>query len=674
MYERSFPYGKLLIDLQAGCIRSLTYRGMEFVSGEAPLFQIGLRMPGGELIRLSASDASAAYAEGDRLAFGGFPEQLTVSVSIGGEAAEWRIDVQNDSPGMIEWIDFPQVVLKPLAPGGPQMLYPYNEGALVDDQSLRESSFPYREPEYPSLGAYSVFPNMICSQFMAYLMNGSGLYMGAEDPERGVKAVDFKPHPLGVVPHFRLYCGVGYGDDYRCPFAVRWAFFDGGWQQAAALYRTWFENHLPAGLTACELPAWYHEPLLVVTYPVRGVHDMDEMSPNAFFPYVNALPMLDEIAEKTGSRLLVLLMHWEGTAPWAPPYVWPPYGGEDAFNAFADALHERGHLLGVYCSGFGFTEQSNLIAEYHKKERLKDETVWKGFCAGPDGHILHSRICTGQRSGYDLCAASETGQAILNEAYLPLLQSKVDYVQILDQNHGGGQYFCYSCEHGHAPGPGPWMTTSMQKLLTGWQQMGGGKLLGCESAAAEAFLSQLRFSDNRFELNYHLGKPVPLYAYLYHEYLHNFMGNQVACGLKNAVDTMCLRMAYSFTAGDAMTLSLRPDGELYPSWGCHDFSLFPNKENALTLARNLTRLFKEDAGEWLASGRMIPTPAHSVAMLTVPRSNGTPCELPAVFAAAYEKDGQRVLIAVNHTAETQTIRMDEQVHSISPFDGMLLPL
>ena len=86
------------------------------------------------------------------------------------------------------------------------------------------------------------------------------------------------------------------------------------------------------------------------------------------------------------------------------------------------------------------------------------------MCAGPDGKVAISRICTGQRKGYDICPASPVGREILKEAYMPLFESGVDYSQILDQNHGGGQYFCYSAEHGHAPAPGPWMTEEMVKL------------------------------------------------------------------------------------------------------------------------------------------------------------------------------------------------------------------
>ena len=87
---------------------------------------------------------------------------------------------------------------------------------------------------------------------------------------------------------------------------------------AAEIYRRWFEENLPAGLkklSETPLPDWYTKDMpLVVTYPVRGRHDMDIMEPNTLFPYNNVLPYIDEFAEKTGMKIMVLLMHWEGTA------------------------------------------------------------------------------------------------------------------------------------------------------------------------------------------------------------------------------------------------------------------------------------------------------------------------------------------------------------------------
>jgi hypothetical protein len=228
------------------------------------------------------------------------------------------------------------------------------------------------------------------------------------------------------------------------------------------------------------------------------------------------------------------------------------------------------------------------------------------MCVAPDQTLPLSKICTAQRAGYDICAANETGEKILNNAYEPLMKAKIDYAQIMDQNHGGSQYFCYSKDHGHPPVPGKWMTKTMQDLLTHWNNHGNRPLIGCESAAAEPYLGNLRYSDNRFELNYMIGKPVPLYAYLYHEYLRNFMGNQVCCNLDTAVDTLRYRLAYSFSAGDCMTLVLTPDGNLMNNWGTRDFEHIPDKEKALHLIRNLTRFYREKAKPFLHAGRMIP--------------------------------------------------------------------
>lgn len=463
----------------------------------------------------------------------------------------------------------------------------------------------------------------------------------------------------------RLYCGADFGAQFKMDYPVILCATEGRWEAAAERYRAWFEKNLPKNVKKSKqnsnLPSWYRESPVVVSYPVRGIHDMDDMKPNKLYPYTNALPLLDEITEACDSRLLVLLMHWEGTAPWAPPYVWPPYGGTENFNAFKQALRERGNMLGVYCSGFGYTLQSNLIKSYNKKEEYESRDLVRGMCADTDGEVRLTYICDGQRSGYDICPASPIGREILREAYTPLLSQDLDYVQILDQNHGGGQYFCHSREHGHAPAPGTWMTTSMQELLGEWNDLAKSTLLGCETAAAEAFIGNMLFSDNRYELNYEIGVPVPLYAYLYHEYLRNFMGNQVECPLDDTDENAFLyRLAYSFSIGDSMTLVLTEDGEIMSRWGLRDFSHLPNKKTVLTLIHNLISAYKSGAGKYLYNGRMVATPEVLCDRVAFARRDGqSDIELPRILSSAWEaEDGCRAVVLVNPTRENVACTVD----------------
>lgn len=372
---------------------------------------------------------------------------------------------------------------------------------------------------------------------------------------------------------------------------------------------------------------------------------MDKMTPNELFPYVNVLPYVDKFSKAVGARVMVLLMHWEGTAPWAPPYVFPPYGGEEAFDALFDALKKKGHLLGVYCSGFSFTEQSNILPSYDCKEILKDKETFKAFCAGRDGVVRHSTVCEGQRSGYDICVASDKGREILNEAYQPLFDKKLDYVQILDQNHGGSQLFCFSNEHNHPPCVGEWMTTEMQGLLKDWNGKAGKTLLGCESAASEPFIPNLLFSDNRFELTHFIGKAVPLYAYLYHEFVHNFMGNQVSALL--LADSFLYRMAYSFAAGDMLTFVLNPKGFIQSKWGQVDFSAIPNQEHVLTFASNL-REFYIDNANILCNGNMIKPQPYTTGGNTFACEYGRSYVAEEVLSTAFEYGKQRMQIFVNY--------------------------
>lgn len=680
---------KVTVDFSAGHISSLTLDGTERIAAPAPLFRLQLRDRDGKSSVFTSYDAKkqTLIENGARYECFDAEDALSnLSVSVWAKEKvdfmEWyvRAEVGSDRY-LVEWIDYPTVTLPRLIENdekGGSILIPYNEGVLISNGDLREScGFRYQDPVYPSMGSYFIFPNMLSSQMMAYLWKDVGLYIGMHDPKRGVKAIDFYPTENGLTMQTRIFCGVDYGAPYAQDFPIVWRATDGAWESAAECYREWLEANPVPNMKKIvnnpSLPKWYEDAPLVVSYPVRGIHDMDEMKPNALYPYVNALPLIDEIREATDSKILTLLMHWEGTAPWAPPFVWPPFGGADGFEQFRRALHDRGDLLGVYCSGFGYTIQSNLISSYNCEKQYADEGLESGMCAGPDGKVAISKICTGQRSGYDICPASETGRKLLDKAYEPLFASELDYVQILDQNHGGGQYFCYSRDHGHPPAPGAWMTENMQGMLSEWNQKAPKTLFGCESAAAEPFIGNLLFSDNRFELNYKMGVPVPLYAYLYHEYVRNFMGNQVGCPLTTKQDTLRYRLAYSFSIGDCMTLVLTPNGDLMTHWGTRDFENAPNRELTLKMIKNLTRFYKESGKEYLFAGRMIPAPSVECEAITIPQDKpNRQCILPTVHASAWQSsDGRRALILVNPHESDRVCRVDGKEITVPALDAVL---
>ncbi len=658
--------GKLNLDLENGLIVSASYRGHEICAKQSPLFSIRLTGKDGNVVDFLATDAKKVDVD-ESLAtatYSQFSEDFSVSLSFGKNpnGVNVRFAVKNNTDKIIEHVDVLPFVLKPFIKNGGigKMLYPYNEGVLVDDNDLRATChLQHFEPEYPSQGSFGIFPNMVQSQFLAYLFEGCGFYAGAHDSVRGLKGIDYYAvdEQKNIKIEFRIYSGRGYGEDFAIDYDMVYEFFDGDWYDGADIYKKWFYEHLPSGLRKVadniNLPDWYHDFPVILTYPVRGYHDMDEMTPNELFPYINAMPYVDKFSKETGAKIMVLLMHWEGTAPWAPPYVYPPFGGEEEFDKFFYALKEKGHLLGVYCSGFSYTEQSNVLPSYDCKEILKDKETFKAFCAGRDGKVAISNICTGQRSGYDLCIASDKGREILDEAYNPLFEKKLDYVQILDQNHGGGQYFCYSNEHNHPPCVGPWMTTEMQNLLNEWNRKADKTLLGCESASSEAFLPNLLFSDNRFELTHFLGKAVPLYAYVYHEYLHNFMGNQVCC--LYGADSYLYRVAYSFSALDMPTLVLSPKGMLASYWGQRDFSDVPNEESVLRLIKNLKEFYLENL-EFTCYGNMIkPLPYKTSEKTFTNTLYGRSYTTEEVLTTAIERNGKKIQFFINFNEEDKAI-------------------
>ena len=169
---------------------------------------------------------------------------------------------------------------------------------------------------------------------------------------------------------------------------------------------------------------------------------------------------------------------------------------------------------------------------------------------------------------------------------------------------------------------------------------------------------------------------MPLYAYLYHEYLRNFMGNQVSCPFMGDQDTLNYRVGYSFAAGDLMTLVMTPDGQLMTNWGNHDFTRLPDREKALDLVANLCRFYREGAGKYLYNGRMIP--AKPVACEKVHAHMewyGRAFAFPAVYSTAWlAEDGTRAQIFVNPGDKEQICAVEGREITVPARDAVMIEL
>lgn len=639
----------LIFDDENGYIRSLKYENKEYVKASAPIFTFAMRSKNGKQLRSSIFDYTLIKTEKTDNGFKCLYQNGELSAEISAKMTdeiEWNLRLSGVNDFVYEFVNYPYIItpndLKDSG-GNSKILWGFNEGVIIDDLALRESVFGYFEPEYPSKGIAGIFPAIVETQFMAYYDNQSGLYFATHDNTNSLKGVNFLGEKNGIKFEFRHFTGADFGKEYEIPYPTVMKFFKGDWRDACEIYKSWFKENSAKDFIKIEentnLPEWYGQSPIVITYPVRGVHDTDVMTENAHFPYINIMPEVEKYEKLFGSKIMVLLMHWEGTAPWCPPIVWPPYGGEHELKKLINELHKRGDVLGVYCSGLGWTIQSHTDSVYNTIEHFEKENLAKEMCLSPEQELLFSDICKDQRSGYDMCPTRDFTINTITEQVKHMADAGIDYIQLMDQNHGGTSYFCYSKEHNHPPVPGKWQVDAVKHLLKTAAKNTNKVLFGCESAAAESYIPELLFSDNRFILNYGIGTPVPAYSYIYHEYVNNFMGNQVCANawIDRFKTPECLaeRIAYSFTAGDMLTAVLTVDGKIDWSWGKAPKDYLPNQENICTLIKNLN-YWRITKPKYLHLGSMVKPLDVTSELLEFPRlDRPQPFYVNAVHTSAF---------------------------------------
>ncbi len=667
-------FSKLVMDGQTCSLLSLKNKqGTEFLADtKLPLFSFCI-LENGQRRHHSAADFPQVAVQNHTVTYTGFLG-LTVHCAVAAdtEGYSFTMQIENPSRVTVEWMNYPNLLCKDMLKEGFRALLPMFEGVEISDFRLRKMYFPYEELKYPSGGWDGEYPGSAATQCLAYYNGKEGLYFASHDSTHQLKQIDCEDREDGL--HFinRLY-GIGDAEHYDYGYDLRLQLYDGGFYEAAELYRSFALQHisLPKLKDNSNLPQWTKESPIVTIYAIRGERDTGHMDVQpCYYPYTNALPALENLKSELDSDLMVLLAHWEGTAPWAPPQVWPPYGDKENFRVFSEKLHEMNCRFGLYCSGLGFTTKSVIWPEY---EKTADPDI---MCVDTGENHAESKICRGAiRFGHDLCVSHpKTHEIVLHEIESMTKGCQVDYIQFFDQNVGGLPCLCYSENHNHPSVPGKWLVEETHGLIDGMYQ-NTNALLGCEGAASEAFMDKLHFNDGRNYMGFPIGQPRPLFDYVYHEYVSNFMGNQntVSCYVftDEAPEIIFYKTAYFFAQGNVLTVVLGKDGKLHWDWGTPWEAKPVDHEAYAAFVKELNGWRKKSLYNALQYGQMVKpldvrcgeyaVPTYELYYPTFHQGKtyyGNNRYYPSIITNAYETEDGTTQVFVNFSYKTQRFSVE----------------
>jgi len=684
----------LQFDPRSGRLLSFRSRAapeQEFVAGRAddPVFVLQYLDERGRYHRLASSDATQvqiAVSElpggtlltGRYAQLGGLPLDVTISVRAteGDRFSHWSLAMSNRAGLLIADVQFPFVVVAydlGGAPGSEALLRPLNNGTLLRaprPQDL-EPDWPQAWQLIPENGDNMHYPGYTVAQFLAYYNDRAGVYLSCQDGSGMIKLIKPVHHGAGI----RL--GMAHIGDWptqgerALEYDIVLGSFCGDWYAAAELYREWSlqQDWAKMPLHAREdVPGWLLDSPPHIILRIQGELDAGPAEPNdEFLPYVKTLPLLDRLAERVQAPLMPVIMSWERPGPWIYPDCFPPAGGSASLFEFTEQCRQRGWRVGTFCNGTRWVV-GHAWSGYDGQGHYEQQGGERSICRTSTGDPWREQWDATWRPSYPCCLGVPMTHEIANAFVQTLLDLGLDWVQFLDQNVSCCTFPCFATDHGHPPVPGRWMTAQMQALLAGFRELtgaasarsGGARTvaLSVEAAASEVFLPDLHLCDVRVIPPGHQvsrAEFVPLYHYLYHE----FIVIQGGFGMGPEPYHLVTRNAYNLVIGQIPGAVLKGDGRLLNkdtmNWAPWEPQV-GSDDDAVQMLASAVALRRGPGRDFLVYGRMLP-PARVDGIRTQVWEQGNRVHrLPAVFHAAWQApDGRFGLVLANWTTEAQAL-------------------
>jgi len=580
-----------------------------------------------------------------------------------GDGFCWKAKVANRGRTRIVDLQMPMVVLAPDPTA--KVVWPAGLGGrLLHGRALAE--LPEDAARLwrlcPENGDSQHYPGGSYAQFLAWYSDAVGVLLACDDAEGHVKLLQPVRTSCGV----RL--GVAHVGDWpdegerELEYAVRLRLFRGDWYDVADLYREWTLKQWWATPLARrdDVPNWLLDSPPHITVRLQGVLDDGPTDPvEEFLPYERCIPLLERIADRVQSPLVVVLMSWERGGPWVYPDCFPPVGGEGSLARFVGLARERGWQVGSFCNGTRWV-LSHRCNGYDGQVYYREHDGEAGVCRTPRGKPWEENWDANWRPSYACCMAADGTRRLATEFVSRLAGWGMRSLQFFDQNINAATFPCFSADHGHPPMPGRWMARAMEAMVSEFRRAtydagAADAIQSTENGCNETCLPLFQQCDVRVSPpSSGADDYIPLYQYLFHECI--VMHGMMSTGPEPY--SMPVRTAWNFVWGEIPGGVMTGDGTLLNR---ETFNWAPwepqvgSDEHALEMLRVTTAIRRGPGRDFLVYGRMLRPPAMLCDDVEW-ESYGRPRRVPTVAHAMWQTlDGAPGLAMANWTDREQSV-------------------
>ena len=653
-----------------GDVSRLASHGRDYASPVArfPLFEVVCCKAGQftERKTVSARDAKSFNPEtltnGVRLVYRDVGEALAevvCTVTAKGADVAWRIAATPKPGWALFQTRYPQVALNEQLGASPVddciVMGNSKGGILRYPMNPRRIYWKERRMRH--------YPGDLVSQFGCFYDDRGGLYTAAYDTEAYTKALvldrwwreklpDGNYRDGNLLLSWSRY-GYSEGSDAQAYDIVTRGFAGPSgepttWYDAADIYKAWAHRQKwckAKFLDRADLPDWAREAPAVMRFNREWFDRPDDLK-----------WWLTEYWNKKfpGVPLIAILEGWEHHWDWVTTEYFPCYPSDEKFKEMMGWIKAAGGHPWAWPGGhhWNVTVGKRKDGTY-KLDFSKDfwARVAPHAVRDPDGEVhLDDLVWLGGGTSASLCPADPWTIDWWNkDVACALVKRGCEMVQA-DQDVGGRVPSCWSTQHGHPPGPGPWETKAMRhQFETMIDEMGKiwPKAIFSFEEPNEYYNDIMSFVDYRNcrgdggEWAY-----ASVFNYLYHEYVSPFQSGAEMYGLPHWL---------AFCAADGQMPRLPVRLEYYCGKNVNRADIARTR----TFCENWVRLYHGEGRKWLAHGRQLRPPEFRCTIVPYEenfRGRATRNVQPVVYHALWEaRDGSRALMMANATKFEQSV-------------------